>query len=217
MTHRSQLVSAASRAVSNAAASSLAVAGLTFSSLALGYAVIDSMWGHRSYAVTFSDGRIAFNSPPLMVKNSVTPSDAGRRNATYRFSISVPQNAGEPLTFVEILPYAVPNTLYFRMNAISAHTGDSIRGGDPIPVIGYSLDNNPSETRATAVGVQFDPPLLPGQTVTIVLKSLRNPSFGGSYTYSAIAYPALDVGVGHRMGFARFTIHSSGSCNRLGC
>ncbi|MEO0354116.1 MAG: DUF2808 domain-containing protein [Cyanobacteria bacterium P01_A01_bin.3] len=222
MTLRSHLALAAAKAAPNATlssltVSSLAVAGLTFSSLVLGGTALSSLWVNRSYAVTFSDGRIAFNSPPLMVDHSLTPSNAGARNATYRFAISVPDNAGESLSYVEILPFSGTDAVDFRLNAISAYAGDGIRRGDPIPVIGRSLDDDPSETRASAVRVQFDPPLLPGQTATIVLKSLRNPSFSRSFTYEAIAYPDLVAGVGHRMGLARFTIHSNGGCDRLRC
>ncbi|MGK7912453.1 MAG: DUF2808 domain-containing protein [Synechococcus sp.] len=222
MTLRSHLSSAATQAVSSLTVSrwtvsSLAVAGLTVSSLVLGGTVLSSLWGHRSHAVTFSDGRIAFNSPPLMVDHSLTPSNTGARNATYRFAISMPDNAGESLSYVEIIPFSGTDTVDFRLNAISAYAGDGIRRGDPVSVIGRSLDNDPSETRASAVGVQFDPPLLPGQTATIVLKSLRNPSFSRSFSYEVTAYPALEVGVGHRMGLARFTVHSSGGCDRMRC
>ena len=217
MTLRSHLASLATKTVSSLTVSSFAVAGLTVSSLVLGGTVLSSLWGHRSYAVTFSDGRVAFNSPPLMVDHSLTPSETSARNATYRFAISVPDNTGESLSYVEILPFSGTDAVDFRLNAISAYAGDGIRRGDPVPVIGRSLDDDPSDTRASAVGVQFDPPLLPGQTATIVLKSLRNPSFSRSFTYEAIAYPNIETGVAHRMGLARFTVHSSGGCDRIRC
>lgn len=194
------------------AASSFAVTSLIAGSVVLG-----SIWATRSLAVVLGDGRIAFNSPPLMVRNSVTPSNAGARNATYRFAIAMPGNAGEPLSYVEIVPFAGPETIDFRLNAISAYAGDGIRRGEPIPVIGRSLDSNPSNTRAAAIGVQFDPPLAPGETATIVLKSRSNPSFGGSFAYEVTAYPDIDVGVSHRMGLARFTIHSGNGCDRVRC
>ena len=187
--------------------------GLAVSALTVG-----TVWLGSSSAVQFSDGRIAFNSPPRLVNTSLTPSFSGARNASFRFSIAVPPNAGEPLRYVEILPYSGPGTINFRLNNIRAYEGDGLWGGDPVPVIGSSLDGEgQSETRAKAIGVLFEPPLLPGETATIVLKSVRNPSFGGSFLYNVIAYPDPQVGVSHRMGFASFTINSRGGCDRVTC
>lgn len=37
--------------------------------------------------------------------------------------------------------------------------------------------------------VAFNPPVPPGQTVTIRLRSVRNPQFGGIYLFRVAAYP----------------------------
>ena len=161
-----------------------------------------------SWAVEFSDGRIAFNSPPRMVDTSLTPKITDVRNATFRFALSVPVNAGEPLTYVEIVPYSGVETIYFRLDNITAYEGDGIRRGEPVPAIGLPLTGEfevASDNRAEAIGVVFDPPVEPGQTVTIALKSFRNPRRGGSYLYNVTAYPDREVGVGQRLGFASFS------------
>ncbi|MGK7908721.1 MAG: DUF2808 domain-containing protein [Synechococcus sp.] len=169
-----------------------------------------------SFAVQFPDGRIAFNSPPLLTGHSLTPSFTGARNATYRFTIAMPANAGETLDYVEIVPFSVPETIDFRLPDVSAYEGGGVRRGNPIPVTGVSLDRD-SATKAGAVGVLFDPPLEPGETATIVLKSIRNPRFSGSFAYEVTAYPHPDVGVSHRMGLARFSIDARSGCNRVSC
>ena len=166
---------------------------------------IGTVWMGSSSAVQLGDGRIAFNNPPRMVRHSVIPSHTGARNASFRFAISVPENAGEPLSYVEIVPSAGPETIHFRLNNISAYEGSGIRRGAPISVVGSSLEGD-SDTKAGAIGVSFDPPLEPGQTATIDLRSVRNPSFGASFWYQVTAYPDRDVGVSHRMGVAKFTI-----------
>ena len=187
--------------------------GLAVSALTIG-----TVWLGSSFAVQFSDGRIAFNSPPRLVNYSVTPSFSGARNASFRFSIAVPTNAGEPLRYVEIIPFSGPGTINFRLNNITAYEGDGLRRREPVPAIGSSLDGDrQSQTKARAIGVLFEPPLQPGETATIVLKSVRNPSFGGSFLYKVIAYPDPEVGVSHRMGFASFTIDSRGGRDCIRC
>ncbi|WP_017324333.1 DUF2808 domain-containing protein [Synechococcus sp. PCC 7336] len=159
-----------------------------------------------SWGVVFSDGRIAFNSPPRMVDTSLTPKFASARNATFRFALSLPANAGEPLSYVEIIPYSGVETIYFRLNNITAYEGAGLRRGEPVPVVGLPLGGEfDSEDKAEAIGVLFDPPVEPGRTVTIALKSLRNPRRGGSYLYTVTAYPEREVGVGQRLGLASFS------------
>lgn len=189
------------------------IVGLAASTLAIG-----TFWMSSAPAVQFSDGRIAFNSPPLMLNHSAIPSYTGARNATFRFSIAVPSNAGESLSYVEIIPFSGPEEIDFRLNNILAYEGAGMRRGAPISVIGSSLDRDRhSNTKAAAIGVLFDPPLEPGRTATIVLKSLRNPSFAGSFLFEVTAYPDPEVGVSHRMGYASFTIYSRGGCDGPRC
>ena len=182
--------------------------GLTASTLAIG-----TVWIGGSSAVQFQDGRIAFNNPPRLVRYSVIPSSTGARNATYHFSISVPDNAVESLRYVEIVPSSgPPQGIDFRVNDVTAHEGAGISPGAPVAVVGSSLDSDSSsDTRANSMGVTFNPPLEPGQTATIVLRSWRNPSLGADYSYNVIAYPDPEVGVSHRMGTARFTIDDGNS------
>lgn len=56
--------------------------------------------------------------------------------------------------------------------------------------------------------VVFDPPVQPGQPVTVALKAKQNPTFGGVYQFGVTAYPAGERGIGQFLGYARLNFFS---------
>lgn len=46
-----------------------------------------------------------------------------------------------------------------------------------------------SDRKQKTISIAFNPPVPPGQTVTIRLRSVRNPQFGGIYLFRVAAYP----------------------------
>jgi hypothetical protein len=182
-----------------------------FSKLAMLAAIASLGWvlsGTTSSAVQLGDGRIAFNSPPQMVDTGLSPKFAGARNPTYRLTLTLPDNAGESLGRVELVPFsgvgtAGLRTLEFRLDETSAYTGEDIREGSPVAVTATELA---ADDRAPGVNVQFNQPFAPGQTVTIILKGVRNPRISGAYSFGVEAFPDGTQGIGQFLGYARFSI-----------
>jgi hypothetical protein len=52
-----------------------------------------------------ADGTVYFNSPPRLVAATTTLKEVNRWGVTYYFTLSVPENAGEPLQSVRITQF----------------------------------------------------------------------------------------------------------------
>jgi Protein of unknown function (DUF2808) len=57
------------------------------------------------------------------------------------------------------------------------------------------------------VVVNFDPPVRPGTTVRVSVRSLENPISGGTYLFGITAFPAGEMGYGQFLGYGRIQIY----------
>ncbi|KAM3096909.1 DUF2808 domain-containing protein [Phormidesmis sp. 146-35] len=153
-------------------------------------------------AVTLMDGRTAFTNPPSLVKASASYSQQAMPSQ-YTFTIRISANAGAPLQAVKLSSDdQIP--VQFDVNSIHAYAGDRAKGQAlTLAKVGGNQAANAKDTV-----VAFDPPIQPGNTVTIAIDVPRNPS-QGIYLIGVTAYPTGSNPMGQFLGFGRFSFYSN--------
>ena len=61
-----------------------------------------------------------------------------------------------------------------------------------------------------SVTLTFDPPVAPGNTVTIALEPERNPRRSGVYLFGVTAYPSGEKTYGQFLGYGRLHFYDRG-------
>ena len=154
-------------------------------------------------AARLADGRVLFDRPPTLVEATTYDQQSGT-GGRYHFVVSVPQDAGEPLEAIAITPRDSAQRISFRLDASTAHQGTAYASGAAVPLA--SVGGMP-EAPGTILAV-FEQPVLPGETVTVTLRTPRNP-WGGVYLFGVVGFPAGDGGVGQPLGYGRIHIYDN--------
>ena len=150
-------------------------------------------------AIELADGTTAFVRPPQFLSASTTNDSVMRRNATYFFTLDLPSDADAPLQRVVIAPQNLTRYLQpYRLEKTVAFAGTP---GDIQGELGVGNVAVNEDTKA--VTVDFDPPIAPGQLVTIGLRPQRNPRLDGIYVFRVIAVPEGDQPQTHIAGHGR--------------
>lgn len=155
-----------------------------------------------------SNGQVYFAHPPTLVNASTTRNTAAMSNPTYYFTLSVPEDAGEPLKRVDILPKdtnTAMRSIRYDTEETQAFLGTPRDRGDDV-TLGTTEVNEDNQT----VTVNFDQPVPPGSTVTIALKPERNPRLSGIYLFGVTAYPEGDSPYGQFLGYGRLQFYQQG-------
>ncbi len=163
------------------------------------------LWGTVSLtarAIQLTDGTVFFASPPRLEGASVSQNAAYFGGASYFFTLTVPETAGEPLQKVMIAPEVNVSRAYFDLSETQAYEGTRRRSGAKLPIRDVTIT---PENRG--VTVTFDPPVPAGKTITIELYADRNPDTGGVYLYGITAYPAGEKAHGQFLGYGRIHIY----------
>ncbi|MBD1863545.1 MULTISPECIES: DUF2808 domain-containing protein [Trichocoleus] len=155
-------------------------------------------------AVTLADGTVYFVQPPRLVKATTTQSATYAWSATYYFTLDVPENAGEPLQKVTIAQREGIDALRYDLKDTQAFVGEP-RGKRQAVALSEVIGDRKTRT----VSVAFDPPIPPGQTVTVGLRPVRNPNIGGVYLFGVTAFPAGEKAHGQFLGFGRLHFYDS--------
>lgn len=153
-------------------------------------------------AVRLSDGRVYFVQPPRLTDSTTTRTQTSAWGATYYFTLTVPEDAGEPLQRVAIAQRdgsTSARLVQYDLEDTRAFIGTRSRRGEALTVGETTFDRD-----TQTVTVTFDPPVPPGTTVTLGLRPDRNPDAGGTYLFGVTAYPAGDVPYGQFLGYGRF-------------
>ena len=158
----------------------------------------------RAHAITLSDGVTYFENPPRFLNATTSQDGTYIWGATYYFTISIPDNAGEPLKTIVIQQESGASRAVFDPNKVAAFEGTRDRSGEEIPIQDVSFD-----ARSQAISVIFDPPIDPGTTVTIRFYPVRNPGIGGRYLYGITAFPLGEQPHGQFLGYGEISIHDS--------
>ena len=155
-------------------------------------------------AVQLGDGTVYFVEPPKLVKATTIYKEVNVWGGTYYFTINVPENAGESLQKVTIAQKEGAENIDYNLNHTRAFVGTRDRKESRL-----TLGPVTAERRTRTVTVNFEPPVTPGQTVTIALRPVMNPSFSGVYLLGVTAFPVGEKSHGQFLGFGRFQFYSN--------
>lgn len=157
-------------------------------------------------AVQLADGTIYFNHPPRLMSAITTRDTANAWNAKYYFTLTVPENAGEPLQDIAIAQHDGIDDIRFNLDKTEAFAGTYRDKQSP-----FNISQVTQNEETNAVSVRLDPPVPPGTTVTIALHALRNPRSSGIYQFGVTAFPAGDKIYGQFLGFGRLHFYRNGN------
>lgn len=154
-------------------------------------------------AVRLRDGRTFFNNPPRLIRSAASFKGNNIPGTTYQFTLKVPEDAGEPLEAIKIVQQPNVDTVRFNPGQTRAFRGNSFAGGPSL-----SLANiGGAESAQGEEIVVFNPPVAPGNTVTVSLKG-RSPDQGGVYLFGVTAFPAGAQGQGQFLGYGRLHFYT---------
>ena len=158
-------------------------------------------------AVQLPDGTIHFAQPPRLVDTVANFRATYTPNTIYYFTLDIPAEAGEPLQRVAITKTEGGGDIYYRLDRCRAFEGTFYRKGNGIAIAEMIVDRETG-----TVSFVFDPPIPPGKTITLGLRSLRNPNIPGVYLFGITAFPAGEQPSGQFLGFGRihFNRHRGG-------
>ncbi|MFE1747067.1 DUF2808 domain-containing protein [Coleofasciculus sp. H7-2] len=169
-------------------------------------AVMASIWGvlsPSSRAIQLADGTVSFEKPPRLINATTTFDGINVWGATYYFTVSLPENAGEPLQRVAIAQSEGLDKIRFKLDDSEAFEGKPGKKGEKLTLGSVTIDS-----KTGTVSVTFDPPVPPGQTITIGLEPVRNPFSSGVYLFQIKAFPAGEKAYGLDLGVGRLHFYS---------
>ncbi len=159
-----------------------------------------------AYALKRADGSIAFAEPPLLVAAKTPYTDTDVWDTTYYFTLELPLTAGEPLQKVTFSQTESIEMIRFDIKHSRAFEGTQDHQG-----LKLALEPPGKRDRQTqTVTVKFDPPVSPGKTVTIALRTIRNPLYDGIYLLGVTAFPAGERTNGQFLGYGRLQFYTDG-------
>lgn len=153
-------------------------------------------------AIQLSDGTVYFAQIPRLEETTTTHNGAGAFGATYYFTLSLPLDAGEPLQRVTFAQAEGVDRIDFILKRTHAYRNNRRR--DTVALGAITTDAQED------VSVRFDPPIQPGETVTLGLRPEHNPNTGGIYLFSVTAFPAGEKAHGQFVGFGRLHFYENG-------
>ncbi len=152
-------------------------------------------------AVELADGTTAFVRPPQFLDAFTTNDRVMRRHATYFFTLELPADADAPLQSVIIAPQNLTRYLQpYRLDETVAFAGTPNAIENELGLGQISMDED-----TKAVTVNFEPPVGPGQLVTVGLRPQRNPRLDGIYVFRVTAVPEGDQPQVHIAGHGRLS------------
>lgn len=150
-------------------------------------------------------GTVYFNQPPRLVEAATTYNDVYVWGATYYFTISVPDNAVEPLQKITLNQREGVDNIRFNLRNTYAFEGTRRREGQKL-----GLSDVTSQRGKRTVSMTFNPPIPPGKTITVAMKPVQNPTVPGVYLFGVTAFPAGEKAYGQFLGYGRLQFYSSG-------
>ena len=156
-------------------------------------------------SISTDQARQTFFSQPLHLVRSAASLDGGYLPSTYEFTLTIPKDAGQPLKAVTIMQATNVETVQFDVTQSRVFNSRRAAGTEiQLASVGGNQPSNAGE--ATIV---FDQPVLPGNTVTIVLAVRRNPIGSGVYQFGVTAYPDGENSLGQFLGYGRINFYGN--------
>lgn len=170
----------------------------SLSALAIGILVPTVLYGNPANAFPLGRGRTVFDKAPHLVDYTASQTGSGAYS-TYKFTIKVPENAGEALQAVKIVQKPNLEDIEFDSSKSEAYVGGLFADAPSLSLtsIGGEEPKNGNE-----VLVVFDRPVSPGNTVTVSLKAEKNPLYGGIYLFGVTAFSEGNNSPGLYLGSA---------------
>ncbi|MBD2113518.1 DUF2808 domain-containing protein [Nodosilinea sp. FACHB-141] len=171
-----------------------------------GLLTLGSTWGFlvptSAPAIQYSDGTVGFSYPPRLTESYATRNLVSESNVTYYLTFDFPEAAVEPLDRVVIrLNEGYDPIFRYRLEATEAFA-NTPNGRVSLPLGELTQDQDSRE-----LTISFDPPAAPGVPITLALRPVRNPRFGGVYLFGATAYPVGETVKSTFMGYARLSFY----------
>ncbi|MBD2468924.1 DUF2808 domain-containing protein [Nostoc sp. FACHB-145] len=155
--------------------------------------------------ISTDQARQTFFSQPLHLVRAAASPDGAYAPSTYEFTLTIPKDAGQPLKAVTITQATNVETVEFDITHSRVFNSRRAAGTEiQLASVGGHQPSNAGE--ATIV---FDQPVLPGNTVTIVLAVRRNPIGSGIYQFGVTAYPDGENSLGQFLGYGRINFHDN--------
>lgn len=179
----------------------LTILGITLAAIA----GIEEAAPKLAQAVQLRDGTVYFVQPPDLVDATTTFNSVNAWGATYYFTINIPTQAGEPLGRVTIIQHEGADNVRFKLDDSRAFVGTRNQKGARLPVAQVMQDR-----KKQTVILNFDPPVTPGQTITIGLRPVQNPRISGVYLFGVTAFPRGEKSHGQFLGYGRLQFYGGG-------
>ena len=155
-------------------------------------------------AVESPDGTVAFEKSPLLIDAYTTFNSTRVRQARYYFDLELPPDIGESLQTVVIKQRQGSDKIRFRLDKTTAYLGTHRDKEQPLQ---FKVTQDPN---TEAITVTFNPPIPPGNKLTIGLKPKSNPDFSGVYLFGVTAFPTGEKPYGLYLGAGRLQFYQSG-------
>ncbi|MGB3512265.1 MAG: DUF2808 domain-containing protein [Microcoleaceae cyanobacterium] len=162
------------------------------------FLILSSLFLTPTLAIQLRDGTVYFAQPPRLVKAVTTRSETYVWNAKYYFTLSLSPDAGVPLKRVTITKSEGGGNIRYNPDKTIAFEGTHRDQGQQLTVEKVAIADE-----TNTVSVTFNPPVPPGKTVTIGLRPVRTPKYGGIYLFGVTAFPAGEKSHGHFLGYGR--------------
>lgn len=154
------------------------------------------LFQRAAIAVEFSDGTIHFAGVPRLVQARTTRTQARTWGSHYYFTVSVPDDASEPLGQLMLRQDEGADRFgRYELDATIAFVEGDRKQRANLAAIKINRDDR-------SLTAQFDPPIQPGQTVTLGIRPVQTPS-AGIYLWGVTAFPAGDQVAPQFIGYGR--------------
>ena len=148
-------------------------------------------------------GSTYFTRPPWKAELRSFNTNVGEGNVEHYLTIELSPEAGAPLGRLDLQQIRGADTTFLsRLDRARAFSGRPRREGTAVPV---QLRFDP---QAGQLQLTFPEPVLPGTTVTVALRTWRNPSVGDTYLFQVVAWPAGANPVASPVGVGTLRIYS---------
>ena len=180
------------------------ISSLVFPLLSLGF-VIGSPIALQAQTAPFPENATFFTGePPNLVSVDTPYSNINEPNAKYYFTIAAPQGEIEALGQVSIHQQVSGDPINFDLTKTEVFLGSSDQAGK-----GLAHQIVSTGEKGQTLVISLDPPVSPGNTVTIGLVAEQNPSLAGVYQFRVQAFPAGSSPVGLDLGVGRLQFYNN--------
>ncbi|AIE75880.1 MULTISPECIES: DUF2808 domain-containing protein [unclassified Synechocystis] len=143
-------------------------------------------------------------TPPSLADVDASFNGVNMPDSRYFFSVSLPSGEVEPLGRVVLHQQPSPSPISLDLSQTEVFLGLPSQRGNDLPSSSVSISGD-SQT----IVVQFNPPIAPGNTVTIALLAEQNPEVEGVYQFRVQAFPSGPAPVGLDLGVGRLQFYEN--------